>query len=311
MRTDETNSGSPVSSPSELPESTGLEQPFLVFISYRVHPDQPLAIALKELIEGAIEPEPRVFVSGAGGLRPSSIGSKPQIQAAVQTARAFIAIITQQSKDREWIFFEAGAAWGRNQLYSPLLVDTAPSELASSIADYQAIRASDRDEVERLISAIAEAIGGTVRSRFSNRYRAFQKRLQAYNATSADEGPEDDRSPLGQAIDLLKRGELDASNDLFAKLENNALSKEEKTQIRISKLINSGLKNNEILHALETVEEQYDVTSISQYWLGFFQNRPPASIRHYSSCLELLKVAKDENTRRNASAGRLLMVPQN
>ncbi|MEH2277539.1 MAG: hypothetical protein V7K40_22805 [Nostoc sp.] len=109
---------------------------FEVFISYRDSPDQGLAVALKELIEGAIEPQPHVFVAGAGGLRPSNIGYKPQIQAAAQSSRAFIAIITQQSKEREWLFFEAGAAWGRNQLYAPLLVGTSPSELASTMADY-------------------------------------------------------------------------------------------------------------------------------------------------------------------------------
>ena len=69
-------------------------QSFSVFISYRVNPDQPLAIALRDLIEGALEPSPKVFVSGAGGLRPSSSGFKPQIQSAVQSANAFIAIIT-------------------------------------------------------------------------------------------------------------------------------------------------------------------------------------------------------------------------
>ncbi len=116
---------------------------FDIFISYRVQSDQALAKALQHLIETSIRPTPRVFVSGSGGIRPSSTGFKPQIQAAVSSARAFVAVITRESKDREWMFFEAGAAWGRNQLYCPLLIDTTTSDLPNSIADYQATRADD------------------------------------------------------------------------------------------------------------------------------------------------------------------------
>ena len=84
-----------------------------------------------------------------------------QIQTAAQSASDFIAIITPDSKDREWIFFEAGAAWGRNQLYTPLLVNTSPSDLGSSIAGYQAIHANDLQGMEQLVENMAQAVGGT------------------------------------------------------------------------------------------------------------------------------------------------------
>jgi hypothetical protein len=80
-----------------------------------------------------------VFVSGLGGLKASSVGFKPQLQKAVQEAQVFVGIITPASKDREWIFYEAGAAWGRGAIYVPLLVDLAAHDLPSSIADYQVL----------------------------------------------------------------------------------------------------------------------------------------------------------------------------
>src|SRR5436305_155456 len=98
------------------PEPAGTSGPSggrrLVFVSYRVDPDGPLAEALKELIESAIEPAPEAFVSGAGGLRPSALLYPTQLQQAAKSADAFVGIITNASKDRAWIHFEAGAAWG-------------------------------------------------------------------------------------------------------------------------------------------------------------------------------------------------------
>jgi hypothetical protein len=70
----------------------------LVFISYRVHPDQVVAAAIKKLVESTLVPCPQVFVSGLGGLRPSSIGFKPQLQKAVQQAHAFIGVITPRRR---------------------------------------------------------------------------------------------------------------------------------------------------------------------------------------------------------------------
>src|SRR5687767_6356281 len=112
---------------------------FQVFISYRVKPDETLAAELKLLVESAIEPSPRVFVSGVGGLRVSADGYRQQLQNAAQQTKAFIAVVTQASVDREWIVFEAGAAFGRGVIYAPLLIDIAPGDLPSSIGGYQAV----------------------------------------------------------------------------------------------------------------------------------------------------------------------------
>ncbi|MFN6567133.1 TIR domain-containing protein [Dendronalium sp. ChiSLP03b] len=260
-----------------------------VFISYRENPDQGLAVALRELIEGAIEPRPRIFVAGAGGLRPSNIGYKPQIQAAAQSSRAFIAIITQQSKERQWLFFEAGAAWGRNQLYVPLLVGTSPDDLATTMADYQTVRASNRDEVEHLLSAVAEAVGGKIKRRFSQRYRAFSKRIEAYQKIEILEENIEESSSLSQAIELLQRGEVEEANTLFNQLEETASTNEEKATIRIARLLNSDREGRNPLKELESLAPELRNTYHCQFWLGLFESRVAASISYYEECLRLAK----------------------
>ncbi|MEH2044080.1 hypothetical protein [Nostoc sp.] len=274
---------------------------FEVFISYRTSPDQGLAVALKELIEGAIEPQPHVFVAGAGGLRPSNIGYKPQIQAAAQSSRAFIAIITQQSKEREWLFFEAGAAWGRNQLYAPLLVGTSPSELASTMADYQTVRASDREEVKHLLIAVAQAVGGNIKTRLNQRYQAFSKQIEAYQKIEIiEENIEEssslleiveenieESSSLSQAIKLLQRGEVEKANTLFDRLEETTSTNEDKAKIRITRLLNSDREERNPLKELESLALELRNTFHCQFWLGLFESRVAASISYYEECLHL------------------------
>ncbi|MEH2287751.1 hypothetical protein [Nostoc sp.] len=274
---------------------------FEVFISYRTSPDQSLAVALKELIEAAIEPRPHVFVAGAGGLRPSNIGYKPQIQAAAQSSRAFIAIITQQSKEREWLFFEAGAAWGRNQLYAPLLVGTSPSELASTMADYQTVRASDREEVKNLLIAVAQAVGGNIKTRLSQRYQTFSKQIEAYQkieiieenieqSSSLSELVEENieqSSSLPQAIKLLQRGEVEKANTIFDRLEETASTNEDKANIKIVRLLNSDREERNPLKELESLAPELRNTYHCQFWLGLFESRVAASISYYEECLRL------------------------
>ena len=69
------------------------------------------------------------------------------------------------------------------------------------------------------MESVAEAIGGRLKPRFGNRYRAFQKRLLAYNE---DENTELDGSgsQIGKAISLLRNGDIDEAN----RLENQTFS---------------------------------------------------------------------------------------
>lgn len=273
---------------------------FEVFISYRTNPDQGLAIALKELLEGAILPELRVFVASSGGLRPSNIGYKPQIQAAAQSAKAFIAIITQQSKEREWLFYEAGAAWGRNQLFAPLLIDTSPNELASVMADYQSVKASDRASMESLIYSIAEANKGTVKNYFSRRHQTFLKKVENYRKAEKIDQKENQETPLSQAIKLLENGEIEEASQLFDNLLCEARDTEERAKIEVARIIHrpqasSQQSESSRISKLEDLLPEFGDTCCLHFWLGLFEARPTLSIFHYEEALRISETNETDN----------------
>ena len=173
---------------------------------------------MKRLIEGAIDPQPIVFVAGDGGLRPSNIGFKRQLQTAAQNAHAFVAVITNASKDREWIFFEAGAAWARDLMYAPVLVGARPEDLPTSIGDYQALNSQSKDDMLRLVTTLAELTGAQVRERFGQRYQAFARTVNERLQGDLGNEAEDDaatRDPVLRAYRFAILGETEQANELF------------------------------------------------------------------------------------------------
>ena len=265
---------------------------FEIFISYRTDPDQGLATALKELLEGAIEPKPKVFVASAGGVRPSKIGYRPQIQAAANSSKAFIAIITQQSKDREWLFYEAGAAWGRNQIFAPLLINATPSDLASVIADYQSVKASDKDSMELLVTSIAEAIEGNIKTYFSRRHKTFLKKVETHRQIEEIDNVEDQKTPLNKAISLLEDDEIDEAEQLFEKLLLESTDDEEKARVKVAKIIHDPQidfqksEASRVSH-LETLLSDFGDTFNLNIWLGLFETRSTSAIFYYEKALKI------------------------
>lgn len=186
-----------------------------VFISYRIVPDASYAKALKTLLEATIDSAPSVFVSSAGGLRPSETTFFQQLQQNAQSAKFFVGIITTESQDQPWISFEAGAAWGRGVPYTPLLIGLSAGALSSTISPYQAARAFDKGSMHGLIAAIANSCDKDVRPRFGTSFGAFERKLAAVRdgrddatdvsaPTSIDERAIEYASEVAQ---LLDRGE--------------------------------------------------------------------------------------------------------
>lgn len=261
------------------------DSPIAIFISYRINPDEPIAVALRRLIRSAITPAPNVFVSGDGGLKPSAFGYKPQIQRAVQQAKAFIGLITHESREREWIFYEAGAAWGRGQLYAPLLVGTKPSDLPSSIAEYQATNAADAEKMLGMIRAIAIAVGGQVRNHFSARYAAFQRAAfpKADEKSASDTRNEDD-TPIGRAIDLLKEGKRADADKLFDEEEKNAPDDGEKGRIAtLRRVFDPDLAGTALLTALNEMPKEYHESPYALFWKGLSDPRSKNAEAYLSS----------------------------
>lgn len=248
----------------------------LVFISYRVHPDQVVAAAVKRLIESTLAPCPQVFVSGLGGLKASAVGFKPQLQKAVQEAQIFVGIITPASKDREWIFYEAGAAWGRGAIYVPLLVDLAAHDLPSSIADYQAYRTQDRGDMESLFSTLAGHLGAVKRSRFGTRFAAFQRQL-ASQKTIAEETESSD--PLAAAMRSMLDGASDAETQ-FDDLEREVTDQEELVRIKALRILSKRKEGGPaFLDELSKMDEGLKSTVEYAFWRHQFEPQPGVAIR--------------------------------
>lgn len=274
----------------ESPLAKDVSSAAQIFISYRVTPDQRIAVALKRLLEASIDPAPNVFVSGAGGLRPSNIGAIPQLQAAAKSSQAFVGVITHASKAREWIFFEAGAAWGSGKLYAPLLIDVKPDELPNTIDGYQATDAADREQVERLVTELASATGGTVKSHFGTRYGSFERVLRARTEdASGTNEPTAAPSGLSGASQLMKAARYAEADALFDELERECRdSPLARATTRMKRIVSDDRIDTEgKLTQLEALAQGEEVPSQLFAVLGYYEERAHLSAEYFRRGLEL------------------------
>ncbi len=243
---------------------------FNIFISYRVRPDEELAGELRALLESAIEPKPRVFISGLGGLRASTDSYREQLRAAAMNADAYVGLITKASVDREWIFFEAGAAFGRGVLYVPVIVDMTPSDLPTSIGGYQGVVAKDQARMRDFVDDVAKAIGARTKPHFSQRFGRFAKAVEAYGKPSAAE----ELSGVPLAIDLIEAGRREEAEKLFDELAEKEERPEKRANIRITKLVFMRKDGTGLLELLESEAPELKDTAIFKLWLGIHETNP-------------------------------------
>lgn len=129
----------------------------LVFISHMTE-EAELAAILKDAIQtdflGAVE----VFV--ASDRRDLLAGARwmDTIAGKLHEASVEIVLCSSRSVGRPWINFEAGAGWIRNIPIIPVChTDLSPGDLGPPLSYLQAINAGDREGLERLYIALAEA----------------------------------------------------------------------------------------------------------------------------------------------------------
>src|SRR5439155_5705330 len=233
----------------ERPPSAATREPPEVFISYRITPDERVATALLRLLESSNDPPPSFFVASAGGLTPSNIGYRGQLAHAARSAKVFIGVLSKESREREWIFFEAGAAWGRNALYAPVLLDVSPEGLPDSIGEYQATRAKDSDDMRLLVSEVARRTGRNVRPHFPQRYSAFERIVQAY----PNEPDETEEPPLVRMLTLLISKRYEYADALAKKLIASAATDRDRGEIAVDACVWDARKNS--YEKLETLSE--------------------------------------------------------
>jgi hypothetical protein len=68
---------------------------------------------------------------------PSADVLREQLSQAIQSSVAVVSVITQKSMSRDWVLYEAGAAWGRQLVYAPVLFKVDASEMPTVIGGYE------------------------------------------------------------------------------------------------------------------------------------------------------------------------------
>lgn len=275
-------------SPTPLPAPDDISVATEVFISYGAGPDERTATAVRVFLSSCIdEPALSVFVASDGGLRPSAIAYKPQLQRAVQEARVFVSIITKEAREREWLFFEAGAAWGRGQVCAPLLVGTDSSDLPSTLADHQATRIQDERGSRALLKVVAESVGKVVRPNKVGR-RALGTLAKTLAAPYEPDGEIIEEGML-RAMTLLLSGKKREGIELIHKLPDQAPDVDERAALTTRKLKHSTDDPIELAEALHGLPADFRATKAFHYTVAttLYSKRPHLARRHWIALLDL------------------------
>ena len=126
-----------------------------VFISH-VHEDAQIAHCLKDFLDEAFIGTFRIFVSSDGASIRAGDNWSSSIEQALTETALVLAVITNNSVERRWIYFECGGAYFARKRVVPVCCRGFPiSALSPPLSWLQAIDGSDSGGVERLIEAIA------------------------------------------------------------------------------------------------------------------------------------------------------------
>jgi hypothetical protein len=126
-----------------------------VFISWSGEASQQLALAVRSWLPEVIQlAEPWVSSLDIGKGQRWSVEVSQQLDRSSQG----ILCVTADNQDKPWLNFEAGAlAKSLNgSSVRPLLLDVSPSEVRGPLAQFQATRATDADDMLRLVASINE-----------------------------------------------------------------------------------------------------------------------------------------------------------
>ncbi len=132
-----------------------------VFISH-ISEEKPVAFVLQRHLKAAFGERLPVFVSTD---KKSIGGGKKwfeEIIAKLRSSQVVLSLISQESRRREWINFEAGFGDGGNLLIVPVAIRNFPlGQLSFPLAGYQG---RSIDDIGALVDDIGSKVGATPRS---------------------------------------------------------------------------------------------------------------------------------------------------
>jgi hypothetical protein len=148
----------PARTPMTKPKST-----VLVFISHSSK-DVAVASALIEVLRNALGLRAEdIRCSSVDGYRlPGGANTEAQLRQEVNTAKAFIGLITRESLASPYVMFELGARWGAELHMLPLLAGVDPSYVRGPLAGINALSCSSDSQIYQMLSDIATELKITV-----------------------------------------------------------------------------------------------------------------------------------------------------
>lgn len=258
---------------------------YQIFVSYRVEADEQIAQAMKILLEACISPKPSIFVASTGGLEVSSVGFKEQIATAARGALAFIGIFTNRSKSREWINFEAGAAWGQGALYAPVLVDIGFDELPTTVSHYQAVRAKYSSEIQRMVATLANSLGASVVQGPSEYLKAFDDVISVYPASLIPNAVKS----VQDMMSVLQNQKYSEAERIRAQLWANAADEDERATIQSAfTLCDERLSDAQRAECLDQMPQTYrDVSPVWNHVRALAERRAHVAAQYWRRSIKL------------------------
>lgn len=132
-----------------------------IFISH-CHKDEDVATALVRVLEAA-------FVIKIGDIRCTSVypyrlpvgeRTSDRIRAEIRWAKAVLGILTKNTEESSYVFFELGASWGQKGTFLPLLAKGGSSaHIPSPISDLHFLRMADKRQCYQLLDDLPRVAG--------------------------------------------------------------------------------------------------------------------------------------------------------
>jgi hypothetical protein len=131
----------------------------LAFISY-IHEDEDFVIQLRDWIRDALLDGLDFFIAGDLGSIPLGSEWPEKISSALRRCSVSILILSPQSIDRKWLYFEAGAAFARKVQVIPVCCNGLnKSDLTPPLSFLQAVQLPNIKDEAYLLSELAQMCG--------------------------------------------------------------------------------------------------------------------------------------------------------
>ena len=131
----------------------------LIFLSWGGRSSENVASTLQPILQSHF-PSRQVFFSRTS----IAIGEDPlkrMLDEGLLKAKVLIAVLTKDSGARPWVVWETATVWAKGGLVVPIFVDLSPGEVPGPLAvRVQGARIRERQEVDRALGRIANAVGG-------------------------------------------------------------------------------------------------------------------------------------------------------